>query len=299
MTNSLAFLGNFNYIHKNILSTKTTRRLNTNNIIRFSHTMNIPHLNGLDIGIPLNIIDNVFTNLHYGEDITTPKVILLQFLIGYYTYGKDRYKDALEYYDNLNSEKNDSLGNSFFEIKDKKKHLYKIFYDNAEFYDKSYSIVFYSIIFILLNDNFWYLNLPTIALLYSTDYYKELKGTFVGFKPFFVASMWTFSAIVLPSVLHDHDYSILTDTADYLPCFLLLFSSTNLADIKDINEDFHNNINTIPVVFGKKNTQLLILFSLAVSSYMFGTHPHYYDRPLINSFIEIQNAFISIITYFL
>ena len=49
--------------------------------------------------MPLNIIDNVFTNLHYGYDVTTLRVVILQFLIGYYTYGKDRYKDAIEHYE--------------------------------------------------------------------------------------------------------------------------------------------------------------------------------------------------------
>ena len=53
-------------------------------------------INGLDVGIPLNLISNVFTNLHYDYDITTTKLLVLQFLIGYYSYGKDRYKDALE-----------------------------------------------------------------------------------------------------------------------------------------------------------------------------------------------------------
>ena len=54
-------------------------------------------LSGFDIGIPLNIFQNIFTNIHYGYDITTPKLIILQFLVGYYTYGKDRYSDAIEY----------------------------------------------------------------------------------------------------------------------------------------------------------------------------------------------------------
>ena len=49
---------------------------------------------GVDVGIPLNIFQNIFTNLHYGNDITTLKIVGLQFLIGYYTYGKDRYNDA-------------------------------------------------------------------------------------------------------------------------------------------------------------------------------------------------------------
>jgi hypothetical protein len=297
MSKTLAFLGRINSIHKNTLS--PIRGVKKNLI----STMNLPPLNGLDIGIPLNIIDNVFTNLHYGEDITTPKVILLQFLIGYYTYGKDRYKDALEYYDNINSnaagDHPDALVNFVFEIKDKKKELYKKLYDNAEFYDKSYSIVFYCIMFILFSDEYWYLNLPTIGLLYSTEYYKELKGKFVGFKPVFVASMWTFSAVILPAVLHDHDYSILSDVGDYLPCFLLLFACTNLADIKDIGQDIANQVNTIPVVFGKEKTQAIVLLCLVGSSYLFGTNPHYYDRPLINSGIEIQNALISIVTYLL
>ena len=41
---------------------------------------------GVDMGIPLNIIQNVFTNLHYGYDITTFKAILLQFLMILYLW---------------------------------------------------------------------------------------------------------------------------------------------------------------------------------------------------------------------
>ena len=41
-------------------------------------------ITGFDIGIPLNIFSNVYTNLHYGYDITTARVVLLQFLFGYY-----------------------------------------------------------------------------------------------------------------------------------------------------------------------------------------------------------------------
>ena len=42
-------------------------------------TMNA--LNGLDIGIPLNIFSNIYTNLHYGYDITSVQSILIQFLL--------------------------------------------------------------------------------------------------------------------------------------------------------------------------------------------------------------------------
>ena len=36
-------------------------------------------INGLDVGIPLNLISNIFTNLHYDYDITTSKLLVLQF----------------------------------------------------------------------------------------------------------------------------------------------------------------------------------------------------------------------------
>lgn len=87
------------------------------------HTTTLP-LNGIDIGMPLNIIDNIFTNLHYGYDITTLKVVLLQFLIGYYTYGKDRYKDAVEYIE-LRQEGQKHEGGDRIVIAEKKKYLYQ------------------------------------------------------------------------------------------------------------------------------------------------------------------------------
>tara|TARA_Y100000992_G_C21250677_1_gene485697 strand:+ start:360 stop:1223 length:864 start_codon:yes stop_codon:yes gene_type:complete len=252
--------------------------------------------NGADIGIPLNLIDNVFTNLHYGYDITTFKVVLLQFLIGYYTYGKDRYKDSIEYFESSTSP-NTTI--TSWVISDKKFLLYESFYKHRYVYQVSYCFVFYIISFILLKDEYWYYNIPPLLALYSTEYYKQLKDTIVGFKPLFVASMWTFSSVILPCLLYDHDYSILQDTSDYLPCFFLLFACTNLADIKDIEEDTMNKIKTIPVAIGKQNTKAIIFSSLFISSYMFGINPHYYDRPLVNGLFEIQNIIISFITYLL
>lgn len=259
------------------------------------HTTTLP-LNGIDIGMPLNIIDNIFTNLHYGYDITTLKVVLLQFLIGYYTYGKDRYKDAVEYIE-LRQEGQKHEGGDRIVIAEKKKDLYQTLYNNSSFYKRSYCAAFYCIMFLLFYDDYWYLNIPTAGLLYSTEYYKQLKGQIVGFKPVFVASMWTFSAVLLPCILHDHDYSILSDVDDYLPCFLVLFACTNLADIKDIDEDIDNSVNTIPVAFGKENTQMLVMVCLMFSSLIFGLHPNYMNRPLVNGAFELQNAVLSFLTY--
>lgn len=286
-----------------VLKTRPQKRniFTMNNINHFTEVIGIPlPLHGIDIGMPLNIIDNVFTNLHYGYDVTTLKMVILQFLIGYYTYGKDRYKDALEHYDNVDNLEHDGElkhVDNIIEIKDSKKSLYKSLYDNSQFYKYSYCASFYLIMFLLFNDDYWYLNLPTAGLLYSTEYYKQLKGKIVGFKPVFVAGMWTFSAVLLPCILHDHDYSIIGDVSDYLPCFLLLFACTNLADVKDIDEDIANGVNTLPVVFGKENTQILVMACLFLSSLMFGFHPNYMDRPFVNGAFELQNAVLSFITF--
>ena len=77
---------------------------------------------------------------------------------------------------------------------------------------------------------------------------------------------------------------------------LSLFAVTNLADVKDLEEDTINNVKTIPVVFGIERTKMLIFISLVFSSLIFGLNQHYIDRPLINSLYEIQNIGISLIT---
>ena len=52
------------------------------------------------------------------------------------------------------------------------------------------------------------------------------------------------------------NYEIFNYPLDYLPCFLTLFATSNYADIKDIQEDKMNNITTIPVAIGEKNSNI-------------------------------------------
>ena len=255
-------------------------------------------LTGLDIGIPLNIIENVFTNIHYGENIVTIKQLLIQFLIGYYTYGKDRYVDAVAY---------NTMSNQY-NITAKKKELYEKFDNNKVFYKLSYDITFSLIAYLLLiqysayeNLNIQMLNtgaLPFMILLYSSEYYRELKRITPLAKSLYVSFMWTISTIILPGYLYEHNYNILYDIGCYLPCFLSLFATTNLADIKDVEEDTINKVKTIPVCYGVEETKMLILISLAISSLIFGLNQHYIDRPIINSLYELQNIGIALIIQF-
>ena len=237
---------------------------------------------GLDIGIPLNMLQNIFTNLHYGHDVSTTKLILLQFLIGYYTYGKDRFKDAED--------------NNKYDIEvPEKKDQYDFLIKNKGFYKSSYFISSILIGSILLFDSNFIYNIPFLLFLYTSEYYKELKTKYPYFKPFYISIMWTLSTVILPSVLIDHNYSILSYPLDYLPCMFNILGLSNIADIKDIEEDRQNNINTLPVKYGKEYATIFSLFFLFLSSLTFGLNENYLDRPIVNSLFEIQNAALSII----
>lgn len=251
---------------------------------------------GLDLGYPLNLITNLFTTLHYDYDITTSKIIILQFLIGYYSYGKDRYKDALEYRDSLENSSFHQNTSTTLLISPEKETLYKSLLKYSSIYRFSYCVCFYAIAFLLCYDNIQQ-GLPILALLYSTEYYKALK-TYTSFlKPFYVSFMWTFATIIMPCVLYEHNYDILKDVYDYVPCFLLLFASTNIADVKDMEEDALNGVQTLPLILGEQTTNQIVFGSLALSSLLFGLHPHYMNRPIINSLFELQNAILSIVVY--
>lgn len=231
---------------------------------------------GIEIGIPLNIYQNIFTYNHYGKDITTPGIVALQFLLGYYTYGKDRYKDALEYEKNpYETDKKDFYLNII-----KNKNYYKDFYDSLD-------VLFF---FFYLADKNFKQNTPFMMLLYSTNFYDEIKKNYGTLKPLYVSIMWTACTVILPCVLHDHNFSILNHPLDYLPCTLSLFANSNLQDNKDIEEDKINGIETLPVKYGINKSNMLSLAAIGLSSLLFGMSEHYLSRPIVNSLFELQNV---------
>ena len=232
-------------------------------------------LQDLSIGIPINIFSNIYTNLHYGFDITSPESILLQFLLGFYTYGNDRLKDAKEY-----------ENNKLTIYSDNKINLYERILKNQNLYYFSLATSFLSII-ILLSDNLN--NYPFLGLLFFSTYYKEYKPILGEYKPLFIGTMWTITSIILPCVLYDNNYSILFEPLDYLPCLLFIFSASNFADILDLKEDKLLGVNTIPVKYGKYNTILLSFVCVAIASILLIENPNFENRFWINSLIEAQH----------
>lgn len=247
---------------------------------RFSIIMNDANLfTGFDIGIPLNIFSNIFTNLHYGYDITSPKSVLIQFLLGYYTYGKDRYNDALEY--------------NALPYNTTKQDLYNFIYDNRNNYNISLSISFLAIIFILItsvsNKEDIIYNIPFIPLFYLNGEYKSFKPILQEFKPIYIGIMWCLASLVLPCVLYEHNYDILNYPIDYIPCILTLFATSNFADNRDIDEDRFNGIMTIPVKYGITRSNIISFIALIISSITLIENTHFENRLLINGCVELQN----------
>ena len=73
-------------------------------------------LPGTEVGIPLLLFENIFTNMHYGYDITTPEIVFLEFAFAFLTYGFDRLQDSYD----------------VVEIKADKQELYSYFRENKD-----------------------------------------------------------------------------------------------------------------------------------------------------------------------
>ena len=267
-------------ILNNIAQNVIKPRITSSHRIKNSPIMNDANLfTGFDIGIPLNIFSNIFTNLHYGYDITTPKSVLIQFLLGYYTYGKDRYSDALEY-----------IANPYNTTK---QELYDFIYTNRDNYNITLSLSFIAIIYILLTsvsdkEQIVY-NLPFIPLFYLNGEYKSFKPALGEYKAIYIGIMWCLASLVLPCVLYEHSYDILNYPLDYIPCILTLFATSNLADNRDIDEDTSNGIMTIPVKYGITRSNIISFIALVISSLSLIENPHFENRIWINSIVELQN----------
>ena len=140
-------------------------------------------------------------------------------------------------------------------------------------------------------------NIPFVFILQTLNTYKKTKPMLGPFKPLYISIMWTLCSIIIPCVLHDHNYNIFYFPQDYLPCTLTLFAASNIIDNKDIQEDTKNKINTIPVLYGKDNSNYISIIALITSSLLIGTNPHYLDNIPGNSYLEIQNAMISYLPF--
>lgn len=232
---------------------------------------------GSSIGIPLNILQYIYTTTYYGENVINLELILLQFAIGIFTYGTDRLYDAIEYNSQL---KNNT---DIFSIE-------KINYYENVLYNYNYNIIciissYIYILYILLPHINTY---PLLIALTSTLDYRNLKKKFGNLKPIYIGIFWTLGCVILPCILISDDYSILTEPTIYLPSLFSMFASSNLLDIKDIDEDKNENINTIPVLYGENNAIIISHSALFISMFIFFQNENFYNNYFLSGLYELQ-----------
>lgn len=233
---------------------------------------------GIEIGIPLNIFQFVFTRLLYNTNIMNIRTILFQFTTAYFSYGFDRLVDSREINNITNFNYNNTNSDKY--------NLYKFIQNNEAFIINTIFIAFFYDIDVLLSNEKTY---PFILLLLSTFFYKDFKLNYSLLKPIYIGILWTVSSIIIPCVLYENNYNIVLHPEIYLPCFLTLFASSNLIDIKDIEEDFNNSIFTIPIKFGIKNSIIISYISIIISSLLIFTNENYNNNLIINDIYLLQN----------
>lgn len=241
-----------------------------------------PILSGIEIGVPINIISKVSTDVNFAHSPLTKESILLNCLLGFSTYKQDRYLDSLEYFNDINKLNNSIILN--------KKHDYYISIVNDE--KNVQFTLFCSYIAICIFAVYYHIGL-ILPLFTSTFTYKYLKqNKHVSYlKPFYVAGMWTFCTILIPVLLNDNNLPISFDLFNLMtPTFLNLFALTNLADLKDYDEDLLNEVNTLPIILGQKKTKGIVLLSSILSIIMFINSPYFISN-FQNMFYISSNIF--------
>ena len=69
---------------------------------------------------------------------------------------------------------------------------------------------------------------------------------------------------------------------------LSMFGSSNLIDIKDIDEDRNDNINTIPVLFGENKAIAISHFALLCAMILFYQNENFDSNYYLSGFNEFQ-----------
>ena len=265
----MVFINNFKIINKPNFVKHNIIMLNNNNLTIYNPII------GSNLGIPLNLLQFIYTTTYYGENVINIEYILLQFAIGIFTYGSDRFLDALDY---------EKYNTNIYNVE-------KVNYYEYLLKNKNLNIL------ILLTSYFYILNLlinnienyPFILLLTSTLQYKNLKKNYGQFKALYIGLFWTCGTFILPCVLHDTNYEVLNNPAIYVSAILSMFGSSNLLDIKDKDEDEKENINTLPVLYGENFSICISHFSIFLSMIIFYFNNNFYNNIYVSGLFEIQN----------
>ena len=124
-------------------------------------------LSGTEIGIPLNIISKISTDVNFQNTPLTKESILFNFLLGFSTYKQDRYLDALEYYNKYKNQINESN----FNFTNPKHNYYLSLIDNEEQIQLSLFICYISILIFTI---YYHLGIIIPFLINMLDIYINI-----------------------------------------------------------------------------------------------------------------------------
>jgi len=228
---------------------------------------------GSNLGIPLNLLQYIYINTYYQENLITPELVALQFAIGIFTYGSDRLIDSLQYSDTSNYSV-DKIDYYNYLKKNKNLNIFVI------------SLSYIYIVNLLINNQETY---PILFLLTSTLGYKNFKTNYGQFKALYIGFFWTIGTVVLPSVLLSHNYDILKEPTIILPSILNLFASSNLLDIKDLKEDKAEKIYTLPVIYGSNFAISVSHISIILAILLFYNNENFDNNIYLSLLYEAQS----------
>ena len=228
---------------------------------------------GSNLGIPLNLLQYIYINTYYQENLITHELVALQFAIGIFTYGSDRLIDALQYSDSSNYSI-DKIDYYNFLKKNKNLNIFVI------------ALSYIYIVNLLINNQETY---PILFLLTSTLGYKKIKTNYGQFKALYIGIFWTIGTVVLPSVLLSHNYDILKEPTIILPSIFNLFASSNLLDIKDVKEDKAEKIYTLPVIYGSNFAIAISHISIILAILLFYNNENFDNNIYLSLLYEAQS----------
>ena len=271
----MTFINNL-IINKNVIPLKSNilmlNILNNTNSINNNKKFYNPII-GSNLGIPLNLLQYIYINTYYQENLITPKLVALQFAIGIFTYGSDRLIDALQYSDTSNYSI-DKIDYYNYLKKNKNLNIFVI------------SLSYFYITSLLINNQETY---PILFLLTSTLGYKKFKTNYGEFKALYIGIFWTIGTVVLPSVLLSHNYDILKEPTIILPSIFNLFASSNLLDIKDVKEDKAEKIYTLPVIYGSNFAIAISHISIILAILLFYNNENFDNNIYLSLLYEAQS----------
>ena len=240
-----------------------------------------PILSGIEIGVPVHLLTFISNNINK-YPINTANFnnqILLNYLLTFACYKLDRYSDYQEY--NINFKNN----NNNLNYDESKIKLYNSFSNNEKLIRLTLFVTYLSLFIIIIDTKQTYY----LPLFLTTFNYKLLKKNLPYFKSLYLSTIWSLTCTILPFIKYS-DFNELITYNCFIPVFLNIFATTNIADFKDIDEDKSNNVKTLPIIIGKKKSiKLIILTSLL--SILFFISLDNFNNNIFNDIFIASNIF--------